>query len=65
MCPTGQVIIQSVHVLILPAVYISFTGLAEILAGQVKILAGHINFENHVKQMLNVKPWNSESEWPK
>ena len=52
---------QSGHVLIFPAMYISFTGLVQILDGQVKIFAGHVNFQNHmpdghVNQMLNVKP---------
>ena len=61
MCPTGQVIFQSGHALILPAVYISFTGLVQILAGHIKNFAGHVNFQNHVpdghvSQMLNVKP---------
>ena len=58
-CSTGQLIFQSGHVLIFPAVYISFTGLGQILAGHVKIFAGH-NFlecaDGHVNQMLNVKP---------
>ena len=61
MCPTGQVIFQSGHVLIFPAVYISFTGLVQILAGHIKFFDGHVNFQNHmpdghVSQMLNVKP---------
>ena len=60
-CPTGQVISQSGHVLIFSIVYISFAGLAQILAGHVEIFAGHVNFQNHVpdghvNQMLNVKP---------
>ena len=59
---TGQVIFQSGHVLIFPAEYVSFTGLAQISAGHVKIFAGHVNFQNHmpdglVNQMLDVKPW--------
>ena len=54
-------IFQSGHILIFPAVYISFTGLVQILAGHMKISAGHVNFQNHVpdghvNQMLNVKP---------
>ena len=62
MRPTGQVIFQSGHVLIFLAVYISFTGLVQILAGQVEIFTGQVNFQNHVpnglvNQMLNVKPW--------
>ena len=61
MCPTGQVIFQSGHVLIFPAVCISFTGLVQILAGHMNIFAGHVNFQNHVpdrhvNQMLNVNP---------
>ena len=63
MCPTGKVIFQAGHVLIFPAVYTSFIGLyrVQILAGHVKIFAGHVNFDNHVpdghvNQMLNVKP---------
>ena len=61
MCLTGKVIFQSGHVLIFPAVYISFTGLVQILSGHVKVFAGHINFQNHVSdghvnQMLDVKP---------
>ena len=60
-CPTGQVNFQSGHVLILPAVCISLTGLVQILAGHMKIFVGHVNFKNHVpdghvNQMLNVKP---------
>ena len=62
-CPTGQVIFQSRHVLIFPAVYRTFTGLVQILAGHVKIFARHVNFHNylpdvHVNQMLNVMPWH-------
>ena len=61
MCPTGQVNFQSGHVLIFPAVYINFSGLVQILAGHMRIFAGHVNFQNHVpdghvNQMLNVKP---------
>ena len=52
-------------VLIFPVVYISFTGLVQILAGHMKFFAGHVNFQNHVpdghvNQMLNVKPWSGK-----
>ena len=47
-CPTGQVIFQSWHVLIFPAVYISFTGFVQILDEHMKIFAGHVNFQNHI-----------------
>ena len=40
MCLTGQVIFQFGHVLIFPAVYISFAG--QSLARHVKVFAGHI-----------------------
>ena len=52
---TGQVILQSGHILIFPVVYISFTGLVQILAGHMKIFAGHVNFQNHVPDG-HVKP---------
>ena len=57
LCGYVQVIVG--HMLIFPAVYISFAGLLQILTGHMKIFAGHWNFENHmphghVNQMLNV-----------
>ena len=52
MCPTGQVIFKSGHVIIFPAVYISSTELVHILAGHMKIFAGHVNFQNHVPNGL-------------
>ena len=42
--------------------YISFTGLVQILTGHLKIFARHVHFQihlpdGHINQMLNVKPW--------
>ena len=74
-CPAGQVIFQYGHVLIFPTVYGGFTGLAQILAGHVKIFAGHVNFQNqvpngHVNHMLKcqvllctVGVFHQDSEW--
>ena len=48
---------------------LQFTGLVQILAGHMKIFAGHVNLQNHVpdgnvNQILNVKPWTVvNSEW--
>ena len=58
---TAEVNFQYGHVLTVTAVYVSFTGLVQILAGHVKIFAGKVHFQNHVpnghvNHMLNVKP---------
>ena len=61
MCQTGQVIFQARHIFLAVYWYITFSVFVHILAGHVKIFAGHINFwshmpNGHVNQMLNVNP---------
>ena len=60
-----HILVQSGHVLstYFPSSVHKLTGLVQILAGHVNIFAGHVNFQNHVpdgdehvNQMLNVKP---------
>ena len=50
MCPTGQVGFQSGHVLIFPAVFITFTELVQILAGHVNFFTGPADFQIHVPE---------------
>ena len=71
MCPTGQVIFSlGMYLFSQQCTWpLQFTGLVQILAGHMKIFAGHVNLQNHVpdgnvNQMLNVKPWTVvNSEW--